>query len=73
MSVYVVCPMCEQGRVETYRVKATGEVLQLCDECDSTWDVGAELSATEFGFIEDFLKERGLDPLWAELERVEGP
>lgn len=73
MSVDVLCPRCEQGRVDTYRVKATGEVLQCCEECDSTWDVGAQLSATEFGFIEDFLRERGLDPFGDDLEKVEGP
>jgi hypothetical protein len=31
------CPICNQGWVEIYKDKIIGELLVLCNECESMW------------------------------------
>ncbi len=54
-------------------MKATGEVIQVCDECDSLWSVGTVPNTTEYDIVEEFLMDRGLSPLWDEIEKVDRP
>ncbi len=67
----VLCPFCE-GQGEVYRVvvQKTDEQIYLCDECDTVWltEKIGEDNATNF---EDFMTNRGLEPLWDELKNVE--
>jgi uncharacterized Zn finger protein len=71
MSIEVECPMCAQGVITVYRVRASGETIQVCDECESVWEADVELPAPATTTVERFLDERGLTPLWSELEPVE--
>ncbi len=73
MSVFIECPRCGQGSVAAYSVKATSEVVQVCDECDAVWTTEVEPNATGFMTLEEFLAERCLPPLWDELEKLEWP
>ncbi|TQS90651.1 hypothetical protein EU811_17560 [Arthrobacter sp. TS-15] len=70
MSDYTVCPRCEQGRVETYRVRKTGDLFQLCDECDAVWSPGIEPNLTQFGTFDTFMLVRGLSDVWDEIDEV---
>ena len=36
------CPMCDEGTITAWRVVATGETIQVCDECDSVWEATDE-------------------------------
>jgi hypothetical protein len=71
MSIEIECPMCAQGVVTVYRVKASGETIQVCDECESAWEADVELPAPATTTVERFLDERGLTPLRSELEPVD--
>ena len=31
------CPLCEQGSLIEAEVRATGEQISFCEECDSIW------------------------------------
>ena len=61
-----VCPLCGQGPVHRAAVKKAGEVLCVCEECDTVW------RQTEEGpLVTDLtvcLEELGLPPRWEELE-----
>ncbi|MEX5298431.1 hypothetical protein RCG67_06590 [Kocuria sp. CPCC 205292] len=54
------CPDCEYGTVAHYRVEATGEVVQVCDECDALWEAEEDLTAPSVTTIERYLSLRGL-------------
>jgi hypothetical protein len=73
MSVYVECPRCGQGRVNTYRVVSTAEMLQVCDECEAVWPTGGDPAPTGFTNLEDELTRRGLPSGWEQLEEMEWP
>ena len=69
MTTYFACPVCEQGDVQVFRVKATAEHLQLCDECDAVWPPGVERTTGNYTPLHAFMEERGLPPLWNQLEK----
>jgi transcription elongation factor Elf1 len=73
MSTFIECPRCGQGSVAAYRLKATAEVAQVCDECEAVWPREVEPTETNFRTLEDFMGERGLPSLWDELEELEWP
>jgi hypothetical protein len=59
-----LCPRCEQGTIKTMRVRATGEVVRLCDECDATW---GHPSFDTFEDLRSYLRERGITGNWDQL------
>ncbi len=67
----VLCPFCE-GQGEIYRVvvQKTDETIYLCGECDSLW-LTEEIGEDNASNFEDYMTERGLKPLWDELNYVE--
>lgn len=73
MSPYIECPRCGQGQVASYRIAATGDTLQVCDECDAVWPTGVEPVNAGFANLEDELSARGLPPGWEQLVEVEWP
>lgn len=73
MSVYIECPRCGQGRVSAYRLIATDETLQVCDECEAVWPPAVEPSPANFANLEDELGRRGLPATWEQLEELEWP
>lgn len=69
MAVY--CPYCDgEGEVYRAKVSATGECVYICSECDSLW-LQPRIMEDGVAFFDDFMLERGLKPLWSELEDVE--
>ena len=63
-SVAPFCPRCEQGQVFPAKIGATGELVQVCEECDASWFATETLSAVRFRDLGTLLRERGLSPLW---------
>ncbi|MDE9364375.1 hypothetical protein PZ938_02045 [Luteipulveratus sp. YIM 133132] len=71
MNSYIECPSCGQGAVEKMRIMATGELIQLCDECEATWLGDVEPLAPGFDDFGLFMERRGLRPDWSELRASE--
>lgn len=61
------CPRCRQGIVLAYRVKATGERVRVCEECEALWPNGTELDLRAFEDLTSYMRGRGGDGLWQEL------
>lgn len=67
----MLCPECEQGEVTKVQVRATHEILYVCQECESLW-LTAEVMATEpFNCFTSYMEELGLPPLWSSLYVLE--
>jgi ribosome-binding protein aMBF1 (putative translation factor) len=64
------CPMCDAGVIARYRVNATGESIQVCDECDSVWEEADELPGPATATVGQFLAARGLPLLWSQLSAL---
>ncbi len=66
----VVCPRCRQDWVKPYRIVKTGDLFQLCVECDAVWSIGIEPNLTSFGTFDTFMAVRGLSEVEDEIEEV---
>lgn len=67
----MLCPECEQGEVTKVQVRATQEILYVCQECESLW-LTAEVMGTEpFNCFTSYMEELGLPPLWSSLYVLE--
>ncbi|WP_325985872.1 hypothetical protein VP719_13795 [Pseudomonas protegens] len=67
----MLCPECEQGEVTEVQVRATQEILHLCQECELLW-LSAEVIGTEpFNSFTSYMEELGLAPLWSSLYVLE--
>ena len=67
-NVSPLCPRCEQGQVFPAKIAATGELLQVCEECEATWDAAEVLTLVRFRDLGTLFEERGLSSVWDELE-----
>ncbi|SEI21312.1 hypothetical protein SAMN05216581_4449 [Pseudomonas asplenii] len=67
----MICPRCEQGDIYNVRVRATGEHLYLCRECDATWFSVEKIGVEKFFDYGAYMEECGLEPLWNELDYIE--
>lgn len=63
----MLCPRCEQGNVVAARIKATGERIFVCQECEATWLSREEISSKRSLDFGTYMEEVGLKPLWDEL------
>lgn len=64
----MICPCCGEGPVREAIVRATGERVCVCDECDTVWTPREPVSDTTGLIFDLFARPRGLEPLWTELE-----
>lgn len=70
MQVY--CPLCEgQGVVYKARVTKLNCVIYICDECDTIWQNGNDISEESCAGFDTFMSEHKLPPLWSELSNIE--
>lgn len=65
------CPRCEQGWVVKCRVRENGDLISVCEECDTVWKGRDPEKVPPFVFLEEYLSECGVVPLWSSLERLE--
>jgi hypothetical protein len=61
------CPRCQQGDVRLYRLQSTGELFQVCDECEASWAPPAIPTERQFLQLFEIFDRRGLPESWAEL------
>jgi hypothetical protein len=63
-----VCPCCDgQGDVVTARIDKTEEVVYLCDECDTLWQLETDISSKPGVCFSQYVKPLGLKGLWTEI------
>lgn len=64
----MICPRCNQDQVIKAVIKATGEIVHICPECDALWPYGSEIRASNFTDFSIYVKPKGLNGLWSELQ-----
>lgn len=66
----LTCPRCDgQGEVEKVRVKADGDILYLCDECDAVWfSIESIVDGERWLDFGTYMKTKGLTGTWDEIE-----
>ena len=64
------CPGCDEGVLSRYWVNATGETVQVCNECDSMWEEADDLPAPATTTVEHLRAARGLPLLWTQLSAL---
>lgn len=71
----VRCPQCGQGWIEQYRVKGTGEVVQVCFACETTWPPDPEMAAAAPNGmpLRLYMAGRGFEPYWEGLDEIRRP
>jgi hypothetical protein len=56
-----VCPRCDgQGLVNRFEIRATGEAIYLCDECDALWQTEAQIGVVQWQDFQTFMQAKGL-------------
>jgi len=64
-------PCCDgQGDVVAARIKRTGEIIYLCDECDTLWHSIEDIQVSPGTNFTNYVKQFGLKGLWSEIAPV---
>ena len=67
----VICPRCDgNGLVHLVQIKATAEVVHLCDECDALWPSGVAIQFDSFVDFSEYVKPIGLRGRYEEIDRL---
>ena len=66
----MLCPRCEQGDVVEAKIKKTGQIIYLCQECEATWFAREKIGIEAFVDFGTYMEEHAMQPLWEELERM---
>jgi len=61
-----LCPECGQDDLVRNQVISTGEIVDVCPECDALHDV----ASGTWHELEDFLAARGLGFDWTNLKEI---
>lgn len=68
----MICPRCDgQGSVWLAKIIQSGELIQICDECDATWPEGTLVSSTTFVDFATYVQPLGLRGQWSEIELID--
>ena len=68
------CPRCDgQGEVLLVKVRKTGEILKLCNECDATWKKDDPIDKKTFFDFETYMESQGITKAWDEIDFIKGP
>lgn len=62
------CPRCNQGWVLTARIRATGQIVHVCEECEALWPQSRPVEASNFEDMATHVRSFGLKGEWTELE-----
>ncbi|KAB7773240.1 hypothetical protein CEK69_04705 [Xanthomonas sp. LMG 12462] len=66
----MLCPRCEQGDICTAKIKSTGRLLYICQECEATWFSSEAVGLEPFVDFGTYMETLGLPPLWSSLDVV---
>jgi hypothetical protein len=69
--IWLSCPRCDQGPIVLARIRATAELLQICEECEAVWLIGHDIDLVTYRTFYSFMDERGLSDRW--LDELEDP
>jgi len=64
------CPRCDQGIVVPVRVRKTGRVIYLCDECEAVWFCSDSIEYATFNYFNLYMERLGLPDSWSELKKI---
>lgn len=59
------CPRCQQGDVQVHRLRSTGDLFQVRDECDASWLPSDEPTGGRFLQLFETFDRMGLRSRWA--------
>ncbi len=66
----MICPHCLQGEILNARIIKTSELIKICDECDTIWNISETVSDNTGSLIDDFMKQRNCSSSWREFDIV---
>jgi transposase-like protein len=72
MAMKTWCPRCNEGWVIDVRIRARGEIVYVCEECEALWTDPQKIDLSNFTDMAAYLRVFGLKGDWNELERVSG-
>lgn len=72
MEKQAVCPFCNEGIIEKTQIIQTGDIVYVCDECDTLWENQNfnSLFCSKDGTINNYLTKRGI-PLIGSIKVLE--
>lgn len=62
------CLYCGQGVIVKAIVKKSGEIIYICNECDTVWTSHERISDTTGLGFDAYADAHNLEALWTELE-----
>ena len=62
------CPYCEQGKIVKAIVKSSGELIFICEECDTVWASHEKISFHTGLVFSLYADVHNMESLWSELE-----
>lgn len=65
-----VCPYCQQDDVWEIEIRPLSRRAVMCFECDTVWDVAAEVHDDKGCSFEDFMTKQGMAPDWKLAEKL---
>lgn len=65
-----LCPFCDgQGVIYKAKIKATGQVVYICDECDTLWKT-SNITENDCINFDSYMMALGLQGLWSNLDII---
>ena len=64
-------PYCEQGKIKKAIIKSSGEMIFICEECDTVWASHEKISDTTGLVFSLYADAHNIKPLWSELELLQ--
>ena len=65
------CPYCYQGKIVKAVVKNSGEMIFICEECDTVWTSHEKISDATGLVFSLYADMHNMKPLWSELELLQ--
>ena len=60
------CPYCEEGEIVVAKIKNSGKIINICEECDTVWEDKIN-NQTGMNF-DTYMQSKGFYASWKELE-----
>jgi uncharacterized protein (DUF983 family) len=70
MAMKTWCPRCNQGWVFDSRVRATGQLVRVCEECEALWSDKVPVAESNFEDMATYLRSIGLKGEWSEIDTL---
>ena len=64
----MICPYCNQGKIEKAKLKTNNIIIFICEECDTVWRDNEKISNNTGEGFDFFAEKLNINPVWDELE-----